>query len=128
MSYKYATPDGEKFLRKLPARQHIAEKEDLPHREAEELVEEIDEPEKEDEEMVTMYEFRFEEFWKAVRSIKVKAPDKDIAREIAEEKIMELATELTHKVHTEMEKLGEAEEVPLREVETGEYWEEGGSS
>lgn len=128
MVYQYQTCDGEKFLRELPARQHVVDLKDISHSEAEQYVEEITETKEEeddgDEELLEVYNFRFEEFWEAVREVTVKATTEDEARERAEDLILEEATRLTHKVHQDMDKLGKVDEVPRSKIESGEYYRE----
>lgn len=127
MSTEYRTPDNEKFFRKLPAQRHVADQKNIRMEDTEGLIEEVTNEIKNphaDEEMLDVYMWRLEEFWEAVRQVKVKATCKDEARERAEEKIIEMATELTHRIHKDLDKLSKVDEAPRSKIESGEYYED----
>lgn len=125
MSWQYQTPDGEKFLRELAAKAHVAEEKDIPNREADQYVEEITEEHKEDDEdKREVKKFRIVEHWSCERSVTVKAVDKDHAEERAEEALLGADLRMSHKVHTEMDELSTVDEVPRSKIESGEYFEE----
>jgi len=126
MTFEYATPDGEKFHRELPARQHIVDVKDVNHKEAQKMLEEITEENKEDdEEKLEVKKFRITEHLSAERTVTVKAAHRDHAEELAEEKLLGEKPRITHTVHEEVDELGVVEEVPRSKIESGEYWEEG---
>jgi len=124
MTYEYRAPDGEPFLQKQNALRHIAEQKNCRIVDAEEHLEEINQPEKEDEETLEVFKFRIVEHWSAERMVTVKATEEDLAEERAKDAMLNREPELTHKMHTEVQKLDKVDEVPRSEIETGEYWEE----
>lgn len=125
MTFKYATPDDEKYLRKLPARQHVVDEEDVSHNEAEKMLEELTEDE-EDKEMLDVFEFRIVEHLSAQRTVKVKATSEELAEELVEQKalMLEQEPEVTHTVHEEVHKLNKVDEVPREKVENNGFYEE----
>jgi len=124
MAWRFQTSDGEKFLRKLAAEAHVSEQENVPTREADQFIEEITEEQKEDEEMVDVKKFRITEHWSAERTVTVKAVDEDHAKELAEEKVVNEDIHMSHKVTDEVSDLGKTDRVPLKDIETGDYYED----
>lgn len=122
---KYKTPDGEMFERKLPARQHVVDRnEDVNHTMAKQMLDEYYPNGEKEEDTLEVFTFRYVEYLAAEKSVKVKATCEDEAEERAEEFILGQSPKVTHTVHTEMHKLSKVDEVPRKKIESGEYYEE----
>jgi len=121
----YVAHDGEKFKRRLPARQHIADSKDVPHRVAETFIEEVEDV---DDETLEVFEFRVVEHLAAEKTVKLKATSEDEAKERAKQALLGEKPEVTHTVHKEFHKLDKVDDVPRSKIESGEYYEDGDSA
>lgn len=122
---KYKTPDGEVFERKLPARQHVVDRnEDVNHTIAKQMLDEFYPNGENDEDTLEVFTFRFVEHLAAERNIKIKATNEDVAEQRAKDAMIGVDPEVTHTVHTELHKLNKVDEVPRKKIESGEYYEE----
>ena len=123
MPYNYQTEDGEKFLRELPARQHVVDLKDISHSEAEQYVEEITETEKEDEETLGVYNFTIVRHYTAEKRVQVEATNKEEAEERAEEELFAADPVIVESLHEDIDKGSKVDEVPRSKIESGEYYE-----
>jgi len=122
---RYKTPDGEVFERKLPARQHVVDRnEDVNHTMAKQMLQDYYPNGEENEDTLEVFTFRAVEHLAAERTVKVKATCEDEAEERAEEAMLGQTPEITHTVHSEIHKLSKVDEVPKKKIESGEYYEE----